>query len=67
MAVSPGKVSYETAREELTNVSMYDYVVVNETVEEAVAQMKSILVAEKHKRDKMMNLEIFEHRANKKE
>ena len=57
----------EIAREELTNVSMYDYVVVNETVEEAVAQMKSILVAEKHKRDKMMNLEIFEHRANKKE
>ena len=50
------------ARQELTNVTMYDYVVVNDDVEHAVEQMRSILMAEKRRRDKMLDLEIFKHR-----
>lgn len=50
------------ARQELTNVTMYDYVVVNDDVEHAVEQMRSILMAEKCRRDKMLDLEIFKHR-----
>lgn len=49
------------ARQELANVTMYDYVVINDDVAHAVEQMKSILIAEKQKRDKMLHLEIFEH------
>ena len=47
------------ARQELTNVTMYDYVVVNDDVEHAVEQMRSILMAEKRRRDKMLDLEIL--------
>jgi guanylate kinase len=50
------------ARQELTNVTMYDYVVVNDDVEHAVEQLRSILMAEKRRRDKMLDLEIFKHR-----
>lgn len=50
------------AKEELAQVNMYDYVVVNDTVEEAVKQIEAILLAEKHKQNRMLDLEIFEHR-----
>ncbi|NLN83680.1 MAG: guanylate kinase [Firmicutes bacterium] len=55
------------AKKELAVVNMYDYVVVNDTVSEAVNQMEAILLAEKHKRERMLDLEIFQHMAETEE
>ena len=49
----------ETARQEIAGMDGYDYVVVNETVEETVRIIQSILVAEKQKFSRMKNIYEF--------
>jgi guanylate kinase len=44
----------ETAREEMEYVSKYAYIVVNDTVEKAVSKMRSFVVAERWKRERVL-------------
>ena len=47
------------AADEMSHYPEYDYVIVNETLEQSVAQVRAILMAERAKRDRLMGLSEF--------
>jgi guanylate kinase len=49
----------ERAADEMSHWPEYDYVVVNQNVDESIEQVKSILIAERLKRDRQLGLPAF--------
>jgi guanylate kinase len=47
------------AAEEISHYREYDYIIVNDVIEESVAEVQAILVAERRKRDRQVGLEDF--------
>jgi guanylate kinase len=47
------------AREEIARWSMYDYVVINDTLESAYARVRAILAAERVRRERITGLPAF--------
>ena len=47
---SPGAISerLDSARREISNMGMYRYVIINDRLEDAIAQLQAILLAEQH-------------------
>ena len=48
-----------TAKNELKYLRYFDYVVVNDILEEALSSLKSIIFAERHRVKRLINLEDF--------
>ena len=49
-------IRVERARQEITNAGWYDYLIVNDTVEEAFERLKSIIIAEKNRTKRVCSL-----------
>ena len=47
------------ASDEMSHYPEYDYIIVNYNLEESVAQVRAILDAERHKRDRLTGLTDF--------
>ena len=47
------------AQSEISHFLEYDYIVVNEKLEESVKNILSIIESERHKRDRLINLTKF--------
>ncbi|MGM0560188.1 MAG: guanylate kinase [Pseudomonadota bacterium] len=56
------KSRMEKAADEMSHWDAYDYIIVNEQLERSVEQVRSILTAERLRRDRLLGLEDFVHR-----